>query len=112
MTDLPAPRLIERLGGFVANKILKHSKETMTTNPQGTALITGASTGIGAVYADRLARRGYNLILVARDEKRLKELADRLTKELRVKVEVLPADLLDRVGLARVEERLRKDATI
>jgi short-subunit dehydrogenase len=84
----------------------------MTTRSKGTALITGASSGIGAVYADRLARRGYDLILVARNRDKLDKLATRLTSEARRSVEVLPADLSDKTGLARVEEVLKKDASI
>jgi uncharacterized protein len=78
----------------------------------GTALITGASTGIGATYADRLARRGYDLILVARNRERLDTLARRITNETQRSVEVLPADLNDRADLARVENKLRSDASI
>ena len=81
-------------------------------NTNGVALITGASAGIGATYADRLARRGYDLLLVARDEQRLEELAGRLRSETGVSVEVLRADLTQRDDLARVEERLRSDAKI
>ena len=79
---------------------------------QGAALITGASTGIGAVYADRLAKRGHDLILVARDEARLNALAERLRAETGVKVEVLKADLTDKADLKRVEQRLATDAAI
>ncbi|WP_263365435.1 SDR family NAD(P)-dependent oxidoreductase [Edaphobacter bradus] len=79
---------------------------------KGTALITGASTGIGAVYADRLASRGYDLLLVARDQKRLSELAARLTSKTGRKVDILPADLTLKSDVLRVEERLRSDKTI
>ncbi|HEY9102290.1 SDR family oxidoreductase [Chitinimonas sp.] len=86
----------------------------MTTQTQnlGKALITGASTGIGAVYADRLAKRGYDLILVARDENRLQALAQRLRAETGVQIEVIKADLTKRADLAKVESRLREDAGI
>lgn len=77
-----------------------------------TAVITGASAGIGATYADRLARRGHNLVLVARDERRLAALAGRLHDETGRQVECLPADLTSRQDLLRVEQRLRDDPSI
>jgi uncharacterized protein len=76
---------------------------------QGTALITGASAGIGAVYADRLARRGYDLVLVARDELKLDALAARLTDETGVKIEILRADLAAADDVRQVEARLQAD---
>lgn len=82
------------------------------TNTKGSALITGASTGIGAVYADRLAKRGYDLILAARDEARLNALAERLRAETGVKVEVIRADLTDKADLLTLERRLAEDTAI
>ena len=79
---------------------------------QGTALITGASSGLGAVYADRLARRGYDLILVARNRNRLIALANRITNETHRSVEIIDADLKDRAALAGVEAKLKQDASI
>ena len=78
----------------------------------GTALVTGASSGIGAAYAERLARRGYDLVLVARDEDRLKTTAGRLSRETGVKADVLRADLTQRGDVAAVEMRLRRDDSI
>jgi short-subunit dehydrogenase len=83
-----------------------------TQTSQGTALITGASSGIGAIYADRLARRGYDLILVARNQSRLKELAARLRNETGRSVEIVPADLNDDGDLRRVETVLRTNKAI
>lgn len=80
--------------------------------PNGVALITGASSGIGAVYADRLAKRGYDLILVARDERKLEALSERLRKETGRSVKPLRADLTDKADLANVERVLREDATV
>jgi uncharacterized protein len=79
---------------------------------KGTALVTGSSSGIGAVYADRLAKRGYDLILVARNEIRLKELASRLSKETGRSITTLVVDLNDKGTLAKVEAVLKDDPTI
>lgn len=78
----------------------------------GTAFITGASSGIGAVYADRLAKRGYDLILVARDHDRLNTLARDLRECTGQNVRVLAADLTEEYDLACVEETLRSDSGV
>ncbi len=85
--------------------------ETMT-NSSGKALVTGASSGIGAIYAHRLAHRGYDLILVARNEDRLSAIADRLRTQTGRKVEVIAADLGSPNGLRRVEHVLKTDEAI
>jgi short-subunit dehydrogenase len=77
-----------------------------------TVLITGASTGIGAIYAERFARRGHGLVLVARDKARLETLATRLRQETGAAVDILVADLTQPGDLAAVETRLREDARI
>jgi len=82
----------------------------MTTLP--TVLITGASSGIGATYAERFARRGHDLVLVARDEARLDTLAASLRASHGVAVDVLRADLTHPDDLATIEARLRDDGRI
>src|ERR1700750_1835092 len=79
-----------------------------TSSPKGVALITGASARIGAVYADRLAKRGYDLILVARNAERLNAEAERLRAQTGVQVTPLPADLNDHADLAKVEAVLHE----
>jgi len=80
---------------------------------KGTALVTGASSGIGAVYADRLAKRGYDLVLAARDGGRMETLAARLRSETGVAVEVIPADLTLDADVTKIEQRLAKgDITV
>lgn len=75
-------------------------------------LITGSSTGIGSTYADRFARRGHDLVLVARDKARLDALAAKLKRETGVAVDVLPADLTQHDQIVTVEARLRDDDRI
>ncbi|CAB5690228.1 3-oxoacyl-[acyl-carrier-protein] reductase FabG [Delftia tsuruhatensis] len=77
-----------------------------THKDKGIALITGASSGIGAVYAERLAARGHDLILVARREDRLQALAQRLRADHGREVQVVAADLAETAGLQRVEALL------
>jgi len=83
----------------------------MATHP-GTALVTGASSGIGEIYADRLARRGYDLVLVGRNADKLQQLASSLAASHGSKVERIVADLGEPAGLARVERRLESDPAI
>lgn len=79
---------------------------------QGTALVTGASSGIGAVYAERLAARGFDLLLVARDQERLESAAGKLRGDYGVQVEVLKADLTQKEEVLKLEQRLRSDSSI
>jgi len=78
----------------------------------GTALVTGASSGIGALYADRLAHRGHDLILVARDEERLAALADKLQGETGIAVRIVKADLVEPADRRRIEQILNDDSNI
>jgi len=74
-----------------------------------TALITGASSGIGAVYAQRLAARGYDLVLVARRAERLADLATQLQQGHKVSVRIIAADLSADAGVASIETVLRDE---
>lgn len=78
----------------------------------GTAIVTGASSGIGKVLADRLAARGYNLVLVARREDRLKAIADDLAQRFSVHADVIVADLSDPTGVAQVADRIESDPSV
>lgn len=81
-------------------------------NPNGTAVVTGASTGIGAIYADRLARRGFDLLIIARDFKRLTDLSSELTSKTGRKVDIISANLTNKQDLRKVESRLHSDTSI
>jgi short-subunit dehydrogenase len=84
----------------------------MADQTQGAALVTGASSGIGAIYADRLAHRGHDLILAARDGARLEALARRLRAETGRAVTVVPTDLTDAADLERLLDILATDERI
>ncbi|MCH4024472.1 MAG: SDR family oxidoreductase [Acetobacter sp.] len=81
-------------------------------SPETSVLVTGASSGIGAAYAERFARRGHDLVLVARNTARLEVLAARLRRETHVKIDLLPADLAAADQREEVERRLREDQRI
>ena len=92
--------------------ILLENNAMSTLKSAPKVLITGASTGIGAIYADRFAHRGHDLVLVARDAARMEALAERLRQQTGVTVDILQADLTQSTDLATVETRLRDDASI
>jgi len=105
---------IKALTRLIMNDIIKadHPLESLDMPTAPAVLITGASSGIGATYAERFAQRGHDLVLVARDTVRLETLAARLRTESKVAVDVLPADLTKPSDLAVVEDRLRQDTRI
>jgi short-subunit dehydrogenase len=86
--------------------------QKMTSHSKGIAVITGASAGIGAVYADRLAHRGYDLLLVARNQEHLEQLASAIAKNTGRKVETLAADLTNSNDRHKVEQILRDDPRV
>src|SRR5260221_2846417 len=83
----------------------RRSDMSMRT-PSGIALVTGASRGIGAVYAERLAQRGYDIILVARDQRRLEQLASKIALATKRNVSLIAADLTQDAGIRSVEREL------
>lgn len=85
---------------------------TQTSSHIGTALVTGASSGIGKVYAERLAARGHDLVLVARREDRLREIAADLETRFKVRAEALVADLSQTAGVSLVTDRLARDPAV
>lgn len=84
----------------------------MSGTEPGAALITGASSGIGAAFARRLASQGYNLVLVARREKRLRTLSEEMQGQFNVEAQVFPADLSHPLDLERLEKRTAEIANL
>jgi len=78
----------------------------------GTAVITGASSGIGAIYADRLAKRGYNLLLVARSQDKMDIIANKIRQETGRHVTTIRADLTNATDLAQLTNTIKQDGNI
>jgi len=78
----------------------------MNTQLKGLAVVTGASSGIGALYADRLARRGYDLVLVARSQEAMSDLTKRLVVQTRCKAQAVATDLTDPKHFAELEQEI------
>jgi short-subunit dehydrogenase len=103
--------LLKLLGRPIAYPAAERNKK-MKRQSKGLAVITGASSGIGAIYADRLARRGYDLLLVARDQIRMLDLARTLERTTGSNVDIMAADLTDTSDLASLEQFLREDSRV
>jgi len=86
------------------------------TNPippkPDTAVVTGASSGIGKLYAERLAARGYDLVLVARREQRLHKIAADLQTRFSIRAEVLAVDLTQESGVSEAIDRISNNASV
>lgn len=87
-------------------RVYRRSSPVARSAEPRSAVVTGASSGIGRAYAEHLASLGYDLLLVARREALLQALADELASRYRVSVEVLVADLSDPEAVARVAARI------
>ncbi|MBD3350420.1 MAG: SDR family NAD(P)-dependent oxidoreductase [Candidatus Lokiarchaeota archaeon] len=85
---------------------MKNLKEILKWDKMGTALVTGASAGIGLCFSEYLAKFGCNLILVARRENKLKQIAQRLSKTHNVKIEVIAADLTLEKDIQRIKNKI------
>lgn len=80
----------------------------MFTYQEKTALITGASSGIGRAFAEALARRGMSIILVARSQERLRDLATDLATRYSIRAEVIPADLSQREAIQQIQQEVQR----
>ena len=85
---------------------------TVGTNGRPVAAITGASSGFGAVYADRLAKEGNDLVIIARHEDKLKAVAEKLKEKYNVEIEIIVADLAVLSDIERVESRIKALPTL
>jgi short-subunit dehydrogenase len=87
-------------------------QETSMSDLKGTAVVTGATGGVGALYAAGLAERGYDLLLVGRQQKTLDAVAKAVKQKANVKVETIVANLAEAKELARIEARISSDPAI